>query len=960
MSKKLFAVALLLSFVALVFAADADPNVVGGKALPTSDLGTTPAEGGGVSWFSAPKAVPNGWYWMYDDGEAGPPFVSPTIPALLGWTDITASGSELAPFNDKTYKRAVPDSFWYYGKWYDTDDYLYISPDGWISFDPNSEPGFPDPPTVSPPFPVADVPNAVIAPLWQDMNPLQAQSGTTDNRVYHYFEGMPPRLYVQWYDLQGNTTTHTYDFEAILEFGGQTLLIVEGECGVVFSYHFINFVYNDQSDGWDADNGKTGIESETGLEGIYYEGTVVNGRRIRAGYKRIFQHDVKVTRFLAPGQTVLRWTDLEPKVEVANVGQEVEGFAVILRIYDESNDDSLVYDVTSPSFYLSPGELDTLVGPCWRPGELTTPDTHYYRKVAFTRLDYDNCFHNDTVTEYSIVHCDGWLNIYNWNWADFPNAYAYRVYRAGTSYDIKGGTYVLGGRVWLGWRGDPPMYSDVPPRLEVWAANSGCGAVPNGSARLGYANYPGFAEPRMWHEVAFDQAVWCPAADPGNFWIAAANSTDPGASVFMGWVAIVGIDPPPDPSSCVPLPNTRSAYWEAEYGDASTGFSWGCLGGYTSHSWPIEALTHLGFSPKPGPPCYFDKAHDLTCYEMRQPVEDYVEDGVDITPELAIANIGLRAEPDPGDFFDVKFIVVDVETGDTVFNKTSLVSSTLDMGDTIVGSTSPWTPEGVCNATAPFVEYELIGLVCLGEVGPDLTDHCPYNDTIRRNVTCLLTHDVGVTDIALSPGPDVEPDHYDSGSVITITATVENFGYNQEHDIPVRCEIIDNPPDTLVYNNIQLIAALDWRGNPYENPYTTDITFPVWTTPSENRFDIECRTEMPGDLCPDDDFEVTSINTGIEETPAGLPFALEAITPNPFVSSTTISYALPHTTNVSLKVYDIAGKLVTTLVNGNRTPGSHSVVWNGTDDAGRSVAQGIYLVRMNAENFSAMKKVVVY
>ena len=962
MSKKLFAVALILGFATLVFAANADQYVDGGgMALPTSDVETAPVDGGGVSWFSAPKAEPNGWYWMYDNDESGPPFDQPTVAGLPSFYDITGSGSKLAPYNDDAFAYQLPDSFWYYGYWYDMEDYLYISPDGWVSLDPNALPGKATAPTESPPFPVPDVPNAVMAALWQDMNPTQTPDPTDDNRVYYWYDGLQERLIIQWYNTEGHANTNTYNFEVSLILGGQSKLMTMGACGVVFSYHFIHFLYQSSSDGWDADNGKTGIESETGQHGIYYDGLINNGRRIRSGYKRIFKHDVQAYVYLSPGETVLRWTEIEPQVVVRNIGEEVEHFAVTVDIYDENNDDELVYHQIVSGFDLMPGAMDTLVLPCWVPGELFPVDTHRYRKVAFTYLDRDECFHNDTLVVNSIVGCDGALS-YHWNFADgygYIGAYSWRL---STTYAMEGGALVTGGRIWLY---ECPEANYTYSRLELWEANLGCGAVANGSYHTAWKNCDTRVA-QAWNEVIFDQPAWVTTGTPGNIW---ASHTSANYGTWAGRLQDIGLDPWPDPMTCYLGPGPgRSGKWRAPDHGASFQFSWGGWYYPTGYwSWPIELYTHLAFSPLPAPPCYYDDPHDLKCYEMKQPVEDYVEAGILITPELAIANIGRQAEPD-ADFYSIEFIVVEKETSDTIFHESSLMSDIgwpgdpTDDPDTTYGTTAPWTPEGLCDAISPFVDYELIGLVLLGEVGPDDSDHCPYNDTIRRDVTCLLSHDVGVTDIVLDPEPDIPPDFYYEFSVITITATVENFGYHMEHDIPVRCEITDKGPgaDTLVYNNIQLVSSLDWRGNPLDNPYTTEVEFPPWTTPSENRFDIECRTEMVNDDCPDDDFEVKPINTGIEEIAAGLPFALEAITPNPFVNSTTVSFALPYTTNVSLKVYDITGKLVTTLVSGNQTPGRHSVVWNGTDDAGRSVAQGIYLVRMDAKDFSATKKVVLY
>jgi len=931
--------------------------IIMGVLIPMFILGNT--GGGGVSWFSAPKAEPNGWYWMYDDTESGPPFDEPALAPLPTFRDITGDGNKLAPYSNEPYKYTMPDSFWYYGSWYTKEkpNYLYISPDGWVSFDPAAEgSGFPNPPSVSPPFPVTDVPNAVIAPLWQDMNPTQTPEPSDENRVFYRYTPMPAELIVQWHDTEGHTNTNTYNFELRLNLGGQIMLLTEGACGIVFSYHFIHFVYSDASPNWTADNGKAGIEDYTGEHGIYYQGTLADGRVIRAGYKRIFKNDVMVTKFLSPGSTVLRWTEIEPKVEVSNVGEETESFSVTIDIYDEAND-SLDYRHTVSGFNLLPGQFDTLVGPCWTPGELTVPDIHSYRKVAYTMLGRDLCKHNDTLTYVSIVHCDGWLTTYHWNPADFPNAAAVYMSRLGTSYDVSGGTYVLGGRVFMGWKDGSLVPGTPPPRIEVWQAQNGCGGVPNGSYALGGGVYDGFVEALKWHEVIFDAAIWCPTGDPGNFWIAVCHPTDAGGT-YMGWVPDWNLFRP-DPSACYNMDYdpSRSGYWYAPHGGPSSDFNWGGYPDAPHYTHPIEALTHLGFSPMPAPPCYYDAAHDLTCFRMEDPSGDYVEADVAITPKLAIANTGLEAEPDPGDFFAVEFIVVNEQTSDTVFNEISLIAGPFDQGDTMFGTTTPWMPEGLCDEYEPFVDYELIGLVRLGEVGPDLTDHCPYNDTVRRNVTCLFSHDVGVIDMTW---PEEPP--YGEGSKITVTATVENFGFNAEHNVEVRLEIRD-----LDSNNVELwhalknIKFLDWRGNSAGNPYTIDVTFPVYNVLTDRHNQtLTCCTELEGDDCPDDDCEVRSCPPGIVEEAEAFPGCFTLEIPGSTISAGChVKFAVPHSSLVRVEIFDVNGRWVCSLKNDIFEPGRHSCSWDGRDGAGRKAAAGVYLVRMEADEFKAVRKVVI-
>ncbi len=88
-------------------------------------------------------------------------------------------------------------------------------------------------------------------------------------------------------------------------------------------------------------------------------------------------------------------------------------------------------------------------------------------------------------------------------------------------------------------------------------------------------------------------------------------------------------------------------------------------------------------------------------------------------------------------------------------------------------------------------------------------------------------------------------------------------------------------------------------------------------------------------------------------------FALHPNYPNPFNPTTNISFALPVDSKVSLKLYNIAGQLVRTLVNETMPAGNHTVTWNGNNSNGEKVASGIYFYKLNAGNFSKTMKMVM-
>ena len=80
--------------------------------------------------------------------------------------------------------------------------------------------------------------------------------------------------------------------------------------------------------------------------------------------------------------------------------------------------------------------------------------------------------------------------------------------------------------------------------------------------------------------------------------------------------------------------------------------------------------------------------------------------------------------------------------------------------------------------------------------------------------------------------------------------------------------------------------------------------------------------------------------------------------PNPFNPSTTIAYELPTASEVSLKVYDISGRLVATLNDEPKAAGYHYSNWSGLDEFGNLVSTGVYLARLEAKGFNKTIKMV--
>ena len=88
-------------------------------------------------------------------------------------------------------------------------------------------------------------------------------------------------------------------------------------------------------------------------------------------------------------------------------------------------------------------------------------------------------------------------------------------------------------------------------------------------------------------------------------------------------------------------------------------------------------------------------------------------------------------------------------------------------------------------------------------------------------------------------------------------------------------------------------------------------------------------------------------------------FLLHQNYPNPFNPQTMIEYQLPQTCHVRLVVYNLLGQKIATLLDQSQQAGQFNVVWDGKDSYGRVVPSGVYFYRLETENFSEMKRMIM-
>jgi hypothetical protein len=96
-----------------------------------------------------------------------------------------------------------------------------------------------------------------------------------------------------------------------------------------------------------------------------------------------------------------------------------------------------------------------------------------------------------------------------------------------------------------------------------------------------------------------------------------------------------------------------------------------------------------------------------------------------------------------------------------------------------------------------------------------------------------------------------------------------------------------------------------------------------------------------------------------EEGAAPASFALAAAYPNPFTDRTTLSFELAEAGATTLTVYDVRGRVVTTLVDRVMSAGEHRVTWEGTTSDGRPAPAGIYVARLTGNRGQAVEKLTL-
>jgi len=143
--------------------------------------------------------------------------------------------------------------------------------------------------------------------------------------------------------------------------------------------------------------------------------------------------------------------------------------------------------------------------------------------------------------------------------------------------------------------------------------------------------------------------------------------------------------------------------------------------------------------------------------------------------------------------------------------------------------------------------------------------------------------------------------------------------------------------------------------------YDASMSDVNWTATCLNEMFDDCRVEFPqGGYDVSFGAQTVEIGTLVDDSsPQPREFTVGQSYPNPFSPATTIRFGLPADGVVTIQVFDVAGRMVRTLLDERKPAGFHTVAWYGRDDSGERVAPGVYLYRAQFNDKALIRKMIL-
>jgi len=199
-----------------------------------------------------------------------------------------------------------------------------------------------------------------------------------------------------------------------------------------------------------------------------------------------------------------------------------------------------------------------------------------------------------------------------------------------------------------------------------------------------------------------------------------------------------------------------------------------------------------------------------------------------------------------------------------------------------------------------------------------------------------------------------------SAPTVTLTNPDGGESYGTGQTLPIAWNASDDVGVVEARISLSLDSGSSWGEPILQGAYNGNaqwvVDTPMGSTHARLRVEVlDSEGRVASDMSSAD-FTIT-----VDVTPAPLPAAVQLAQnhPNPFNPQTVIAFSLPQAQDVSLCVYDVHGRLVRTLVAGEQAAGSHAVTWRGLDDAGQTVASGMYFYRLRSDEGVQVRKMMM-
>jgi len=271
------------------------------------------------------------------------------------------------------------------------------------------------------------------------------------------------------------------------------------------------------------------------------------------------------------------------------------------------------------------------------------------------------------------------------------------------------------------------------------------------------------------------------------------------------------------------------------------------------------------------------------------------------------------------------------------------------------------------------VAFVLVASSALADGGNPLSyQNVPTKSANTAVVKLYLENTKGMTGASIplsfgSPGSDIRCTKIDfTGSRVAHFALYPNWdNVNKKVLIGMIRALDDNISDVLPPGE-GLIATLYFESS-NKSRCRPDLKITVWPIATSGKLFLNMVDERGISICEktvgDKEASIPiPVRFGNAEELKDLQpshFELKGNYPNPFNPETVIKFNLPQDSRVTLRVYNILGQVVNTVVDEVLPAGAHAVVWDGKNEQGKDVASGVYFYRIKAGDFESTQKMTL-